>query len=180
MSHSERSILVAREISGVVVRVEGRGTAHACPALREWIESELATGCDDVRIDLAHCTHLDSTFVGTLIFLAKRAQLKGCRLVLAHPSAECQQVLKQMCVQSLFAADCADRGSRVTDASEVVWSELSGDINPNNWRSFKQNVVQAHEELAGVPGPLSDRFRQIAETGKQELQDAQTAQGKLP
>jgi anti-anti-sigma factor len=172
MERAYGRIFVARFAAGSGVRIEGRAAAHNCPALRQWLEEELEDGTERVFIDLAGCTHLDSTCVGTLLFLAKHPQLQRGGLQLVRPSAECQQVLRQMCVLRMFAIGDEAGGMPAGHENEGFWSELTCEWNDGARQLFKQNVVQAHEELAGVPSPLSDCFRQIAEEGKKELQEA--------
>ena len=164
MSASPCRMFTGCRQSVLLIRVVGRGNSQGCPALRQLAEQRLASGIDRVQIDLAECTHLDSTFVGTLLFLAKHPRLRERgRLQLVRPSPECLQVLKQMSVGRLF--DICDS----VDYSACEWQELGSDMEPLDRSLFRQNVVEAHEHLAAVPGPLSDCFRAIAEAGRQEL-----------
>lgn len=153
----------------LLVRVVGRGTSHNSPALRQTAEEKLAGGTGCLRIYLAECTHIDSTFVGTLLSLARRPDLKQIGLQLCAPSLECRRVLKQMAVLSLFEVlDCD------SDPPQADWQEVSPYSGGDNTWAFKRNVVEAHEQLASVPGPLADCFRAIAESCREELEAAQS------
>ena len=160
-------VFVARRQNVLLLRVIGRGIAHGCPALRLHAEQALTSGVERVRIELAECTHLDSTFIGTLLFLSKHPALRAAgSLELVSPSAECRELLKRMCVARLFAID------ESAGDFECEWRELSSEFDPNDPHYFKQNVVEAHEALAAVPGPLSECFQAIADSGRQELKSS--------
>lgn len=171
MTEPAGRIFAACHETELLLRVVGRGTSHDCPALRQFAERCLAGGASSVRIDLAECSHLDSTFVGTLLFLAKHPALaQGAGVQLVAPSPESRRVLQQMAVLRLF-----QELEAAPTPPQLTWQEISCDACGTDSWQFKQNVVEAHEQLAAVPGPLSDCFRAIAETCRQELENA----GKL-
>src|SRR3954471_15002195 len=85
------------------LQVQGRGNMQQCPALRRWVEERVDRGCTRVWIDLSRTTHLDSTFIGTLLILNRRLLAGGGeRIMLAAPSAACAPLLSQMHVQNQF------------------------------------------------------------------------------
>ncbi|HTL51064.1 MAG TPA: hypothetical protein VL860_00665 [Planctomycetota bacterium] len=63
-------LLVARHDSMVVVRVEGLGHMALAPGLNEIFNQCFDSGCRQVLVDLAECTGVDSTFMGTMVGLA--------------------------------------------------------------------------------------------------------------
>ena len=67
------------------------------------------------------------------------------------------------------AKDLFETSAAPNALASAGWQELSGDFKHLGPHSFKQNVVDAHEELAQVPGPLSDCFRAVANQTAQEL-----------
>ncbi len=71
-------LLVARHGSMVVVRVEGLGHMALAPGLNEFVNQCFDSRCRQVLIDMADCSGIDSTFMGTMVGLA--AELNG----LAH------------------------------------------------------------------------------------------------
>lgn len=63
-------LLVARHGSMVVIRVEGLGHMALAPGLNEFVNQCFDGGCRQVLIDMADCTGIDSTFMGTMVGLA--------------------------------------------------------------------------------------------------------------
>lgn len=151
--------------AGTVIycQVEGWGTmAHSLP-LRRYAEQGLEAGASALRIDLHNCQYMDSTFLGTLIWLSRNY---GCRqtdgFALIAPSPECRDLLQKMKLDCLLAVHSGD------GPAEVGWLELSaGDVDP---AAFQRCVIQAHQELANVPGPGKRTFHNIAEALSKELE----------
>jgi len=56
----------------------GAGWAHGM-ALRGYAEQAFAAGATGLRIDLRHCTYMDSTFLGTLLFLKRGGGCGGAQ-----------------------------------------------------------------------------------------------------
>src|SRR5579862_6413419 len=56
---------------------DGRATMHQSLPLRQRAEQALAAGVQAVRVDLRRCTYMDSTFLGTLLFLYRTMAPKG-------------------------------------------------------------------------------------------------------
>lgn len=151
---SASSTLRARQIGATITfRAEGKACMAQGLALRRRAEKALADGDRAVRIDLSDCTYMDSTFVGTLLFLKKRLDRDGGDFALVAPSAPCQALLHQMGLDDLFAVvpACVE--------SPSDWTILSGDLG--DVENCQRGVVQAHEELAHLPGPAGEAFRKV-------------------
>lgn len=153
----------------VHVRIDGRAVAHDCPALRRYVESALASGCRKVFIHLRQCEHFDSTFLGTLLCLQRRAaEDDTVELRLMNPSESAEAILKRMGAASLFRLEAGDG-----PPEHVEWSACEPEQPGNCSQEFRRNVVQAHQQLAEVEGPLGATYRQIAEMAAQDLEAAQ-------
>lgn len=162
-------VLACRRGRSVLVRVHGRGVADLCPALRSFCEQALGGPCTDVLIDLGECSYFDSTFLGTLLYLRKCQGREALPAVtLARPSTECRELLQRMGASRLFAVvdELPERG-------DADWVPLSEAQEGRGSLAFRRNVVDAHQELARVDGPLGDRYRMIAELAAQDLEAAQ-------
>jgi anti-anti-sigma regulatory factor len=137
----------------VTFRVEGRGTMTQSMPLRRFAERCLGEGITAMRVDLRHCTHMDSTFLGTLLtmqgLLARRGQ---GNLTVVSPSPGCAQVLQQMGLDGIFRTEKADE-------PDVAWQELPTETP--DMQTFKRTVTEAHEELANLPGPAGEQFRTV-------------------
>jgi anti-anti-sigma regulatory factor len=153
-----------RDGQTLTFQVKGWGTmTHALP-IRRLAEQGLACGATQLRIDLRHCTYMDSTFLGTLIVLLKAVFARGRRdgFALVCPSAACCKLLQQMGVDDLFPRVTAE------EVDATAWTPLGGEMD--DVQSFKCNVVQAHVELANQPGPAAQTFGPIARRLTEELE----------
>jgi len=156
------------------LQVQGRGNMQQCPAMRNWVEERLGGGCTRVWIDLSRATHLDSTFIGTLLILNRRLLAGGGeRIVLAAPSAACAPLLSHMHVQNQFVV------SNDPPESRQWQDELRVEANTLSSYGFKQNVVDAHQELADLGGPASEQFRELAAQMAKELKPLPKRPGSL-
>jgi anti-anti-sigma regulatory factor len=156
------------------LQVQGRGNMQQCLAMRKWVEQRIVGGCTHVWIDLSRATHLDSTFIGTLLILNRRLLVAGGeRIVLAAPSTACAPQLSQMHVQNQFviANDPPDPRQ---------WqNELSVEANTLSSYGFKKNVADAHRELADLGGAAAEQFRALANQMAKELKPPPEAPGSL-
>lgn len=151
------------------LRVCGRAQAHQCPAMRRFAEDVLSGRAREIRVDLSGCEHFDSTFLGTLLHL-RRAKCEGgqAQLTLVSPSEACLQILARMGARSLFRIE-----SGGDDADTQEWDALPEEEAGGGDLEFKRNVVQAHQELAGVDGPMRATYQMVAEMAAQDLASAQ-------
>ena len=72
MADVSGQIFAAKQADELDFRIVGRVTCHHCPAMRQFAEQAL--GATRIRVDLQACTHFDSTFLGTLLFLRRPAK----------------------------------------------------------------------------------------------------------
>lgn len=163
MSTAQNRVRARREDAAVTFQVEGWGRMTHSLSLRRYAERALTEGVKSVRVDLRHCTHMDSTFLGTLLCLKRRVEQAGGEFALVSPSPQCCQVLRQMAVESMFSVREEDE----TDGGG--WSDLCGDMQDVD--GFRRNVAHAHEELANIEGPAGAQFREVVRSLAQELGD---------
>jgi len=169
MAEPSGTIFATFESSTAVVRVRGRAQAHQCPAFRKFAEDVLARRINCLQVDLSECEYFDSTFLGTLLHLRKTpGQDGGSMLTLVSPSEQCLQILGRMGAKTLFRIDS---GRAADDDSQ--WHILPEEQPGQCGLDFKRHVVEAHQELAQVPGPMQDRYKMIAEMAAQDLEAAQ-------
>jgi anti-anti-sigma factor len=145
-------------------RAEGRATMHHSLPLRQCVEQAACAGTIHVRVDLRDCTYMDSTFLGTLLFLKKMTD-KRCLgdFALVGPSAVCMQLLKSMCLDRIYPIQAAE------ELPAEGWTALY--TEKPEAPEFRRNVVEAHQELAGVPGPASVIFGPVANCLAKDLEE---------
>jgi len=134
-------------------KVDGRGTMHQSTSMRRQAEAFISAGVLHINVDLRDCTYLDSTFLGTLIFLDK--QLRACqgRFSLIAPSPACTKLIHQMGLDE-YMGEHADAVSPTTG-----WTELPA--SGNDGQTMRRTVEQAHQELAALPGKAGAAFEEV-------------------
>jgi anti-anti-sigma factor len=141
---------------------------NQCLSFRRFAECCLAAGATTLRVDLRRCTFMDSTFMGTLLFLKRAAhQKEKGEFVLVSPSPQCCKLIKQMGVEGVFPIEQAE------EPAGCRWCDLPSDAKDQP--AFKENVLQAHQELAQIEGPASEPFRAVVRCLTQEMEEAARA-----
>jgi anti-anti-sigma factor len=147
----------------VLFRVEGRAQMDLGMALRRCGEQGLARGATSMLVDLRQCAYMDSTFLGTLLFLKRAAERRPCgRFALVAPSLDCCQLLEQMGLADVFPIATGEELA-VVDCTAL-------DAGMDDVKAFQLNVVQAHVELANLPGRAAEPFKKVARMLTQEME----------
>jgi anti-anti-sigma factor len=164
--NAQNRMFGCRDGAVIHVRVEGRAAAHQCAELKRFVCEAIDEGARDLRIDLADCTYADSTFVGTLLQLRKRAAAEAeGRVTLEGPNPAMQKILTGMGVSRMFAVQpLAD------ESLPHAWSMLEGEEAGLCSRAFKENVLAAHTELAAASDICRERYAPIIEAAALELE----------
>src|SRR4051794_22787763 len=166
-------VRVHRADQTVTFRVEDRATMAQSPALRRCAEQNLASGARVVHVDLRHCTYLDSTFLGTLLCLKRDMDRRGQgEFALVSPSPQCSRLFQQMGVVEIFPVVTAD------ELPPGAWADLSGGADDVN--ALKGNVMQAHQELARLPGAAGAAFQGVVRCMSQAEKEGKPAGGISP
>jgi len=139
-----------------LIRIEGRVNLSHSPGVRSFGLRWLQEPEHLLVFDLRQCRHMDSTFVGTLLFLQRHVEEGGRgTLILAAPSEECLRILGDMGVNEAFRVE----------EKEV--------LTPGNWTVLELDkaaqmqvrgcIVDAHRALASTPGRAGEQFLRVAE-----------------
>jgi len=163
MATQQGMIRVQQHEHTVTFQPEGHATMHHSPSVRRFAEQCLADGMTVLHVDLRHCTHMDSTFLGTLLFLKRLVERReDGKFALLSPSPQCHRLLQQMRLDTIFPI------VRIEDSGAGTWDELPS--KPEDVAAFKRNVVQAHQELGCLEGPAGETFRELASGLASELE----------
>jgi anti-anti-sigma factor len=160
MAAPNGAVRVRHQDQAVTFQVLGWGTMRQSLCFRRCAEQALAAGVQSVRVDLRHCTYLDSTFLGTLVTLQRAACRLGRKFALVCPSPGCCRLFRQVGVEDIFASEAAD------EPGDEGWTDLGGEREDAG--EFNRNVVQAHEQLADLGGPAAEAFGQVARQLRRE------------
>jgi anti-anti-sigma factor len=136
----------------VTFQIEGQATLRQGLPLRRYAEECLnESGVPSLRVDLRRCTWMDSTFLGTLLLLFKAVNRKGQgSFTLVSPTAPARRLLQQMGMNAICP---------VCEGDEPTGPWLQVDSPAEDGETFQCRVLQAHQELADLPGPAGEAFR---------------------
>jgi anti-anti-sigma factor len=162
MAASQGNLCVCQQDQKIIFRAEGLARFAQGLALRRCGEEALAAGVTKLWVDLRRCEHMDSTFLGTLLYL-KRAmnQCEHGEFVLVSPSPQCCQLLDSMSLDGVFPTVTAEE-------ADAAWKNLPCEVERGD--GFKASVVQAHEELANLPGKAGEPFRDLVRGLRQDME----------
>lgn len=153
---------VARTRGGYCVRVEGRGTMRQSHSAAEFMGKSLAAPGAAVVVDLSACDYLDSTFLGCLVDMHRRAgKEKPPRFVVYAPPEKVQKLLQPMRLDLVLNA--TEQPPEV--AGEFVTLPAAEPGTPDVMR----HVMECHRLLADVGGPQKAVFTAIADNIEREL-----------
>jgi len=169
---------VARTPTGYCLRVEGRGTMKESRSAAEFVIRSLeTTPAPTIAVDLSACEHLDSTFLGCLVEMQRRAgkaaaataipnlSSTGPRFVVSAPPEKVKKLLSPTRLDVVLK----------TTAEPVQltgqWVELpaADPASPDVIR----HVMDCHRRLAELGGPQQAAFAAIADNIQRELQGKQ-------
>jgi anti-anti-sigma factor len=147
-------IRVHEEGAVLTLDVAGPATMMESPAVQTYANERLLRGIRAIRVDLRDCTTMDSTFSGTLLALKRQLAPLGGSFTLVSPSAKVCELLNQMGLVDFYDVALAER-------VEGAWREITS-CTPRV-DQLRRLVLDAHDELARVPGPAGRTFRAVAD-----------------
>ena len=154
------TLSVQRIDGGYLVNVHGKATFQHSHAFRDFVARSLECGAR-VVVDLNGCLYLDSTILGCMAILHRRAKADGADFAISADPPVLEKLLKPTRLDQLL--ELADPPP--TPQSTPV--QLPGVDSAQG--EFGQLVCDAHRALAELGGPAADTFRRIADDLSREL-----------
>jgi anti-anti-sigma regulatory factor len=159
------------------IRFEGKGSFINSPAVKAFGDSRIAAGETRMVVDLAGCTGMDSTFMGTLAGMAARlsAQESG-GLQIAEPGERNRRSLEDLGLDFLMEIDPPDAAWR--GRVDQIRRELHEPRMPGAFGRAQRarHVLEAHQALAEIndgnagefAGVISQLEKDLAENSSKE------------
>lgn len=152
------------------IRCEGKGSFVNAPKVKQYGEERLAAGERLMIVDLAICTGMDSTFMGTLAGLAmKLNKREGGSLQVAGAGERNRASLEDLGLGNLMQVD----------PPEALWrermEEVRGALSPVGEpvvlsdRQRAEQVLEAHRVLSAAHDPNARKFAGVVQVLEQEL-----------
>lgn len=171
---TEQSITACREPGFAWIRCEGKGSFQNSPTLKEWAEREIENGATTLVIDLAACTGMDSTFMGTMAGLAMRLmKIPDGKLQVAEPGEKNKQSLEELGLDALMDIDPGESEWKTRAA------EIRGRLKPCEKDISKidkaPHVLEAHQKLVEADAKNTEKFATVLDFLEAELKAKQSA-----
>ena len=163
---------VARTPTGYCVRVEGRGTMRESRPAAEFVSQSLAASpAPTIVVDASACDHLDSTFLGCLVEMQRRAKstaaqgVSGPRFVVSAPPEKVKKLLSPTKLDVVLKLTAQPPQL----AGEWVDLPAADPAGPD----VARHVMECHRRLAELGGPQRAAFAAIADNIERELRAKQ-------
>jgi len=154
------------------IRCEGKGSFLNSPTMKSFGDQRIASGEQVLVVDLAACTGMDSTFMGTLAGMASRlAAVEGGVLQIAEACDRNRRSLEDLGLDFLMQIDPPEakwRGQLDRIRAELKLAD-AGQSMEQKQRS--RLVLQAHEVLSGVSEKNAREFANVVGMLKEQLAD---------
>lgn len=161
------------------IRCEGKGSFLNSPAMKAFGDQRIAAGDKTLVVDLAACSGMDSTFMGTLAGMAARLSARdGGSLQIADPGSRNHRSLEDLGLDFLMRIDPPEAAWRghINEVREALTAPEVAQ-SPTPLQRTKM-VLEAHEELAGQNDKNAQTFSNVVTLMKKELEEKQKKSGK--
>ena len=161
------------------IRCEGKGSFLNSPVMKSFGDERIAAGEGLLVVDLAACTGMDSTFMGTLAGMAARlSAVEGGVLQIAEPGERNRRSLEDLGLDFLMEIN----------PPAAVWrgrvDVIRADLNPpqplgglgQNQRA--RHVLEAHQTLSGVSDKNAREFANVVEMLKDQVSGKEESENK--
>jgi anti-sigma B factor antagonist len=159
------SILVGVTGKAVYIKVRGKGSFQNSPALKEFARQMFERGQRIFIFDLAECSVMDSTFMGTLAGMALRLRESSGALLVRNVNERNFELLRNLGLNNLFEIEPnADVAARELDGASTLKTDDSVSRSEN-----AACMIEAHEALVDADPENLARFKDVLEYLRQDL-----------
>ncbi len=151
----------------VIIIVDGEGTMKISHVLKKFVMN-LMDGSNEhkrvFKIDLRHCTYIDSTFTGLLVILEKYSRTKNnVKFEIVDPSEFCLNVLETMGILNMFDISYGNADYR----------ELSVELESFHIEKTEKAILMylAHKELSEVNKDNEKEFQDVQKYLKKHIEE---------
>lgn len=169
--HQTPAILVGLFQDVAWVRVTGKGCFQISPQLRQFAEQIVARGQLNLVVDLEDCTVMDSTFMGTITGIATRL-LKAGRFQIINANPRNLGLLRTMGLDHILDVD--QSGECWKEERKLVRQNVTQPLDEIAMSKVERTelVMEAHEALCQANAANTNRFRDVIEYLKRDLDEA--------
>ena len=171
MEASDDRLEVATRGEDAFVRVVGRGSFKAGPALKKFGVLAVDGGCRRVILDMQSCVGMDSTFMGVLAGLVMLLKKQSGEMVMTNLSKKNRFLLETLGLGGLIRMEPAEGDE---EKSKTDLTPLDTAVA---WRETAEVMVAAHETLVTISPDNLSKFKDVLACLKEGLKRKDTAAG---
>lgn len=168
-SNSTSGILAGCNNGQIWVRVDGRGSHQNSRELKAFVQEQIQH-CRGQRVivDLASCTGMDSTFMGTLTCLSSRLDEAGGALHVIHAAGRNAELLRGLGLDALFTVD-----EHEEHLPPVGSTECAALPKVECGKGERREIcLESHEALVAADRRNEVKFRDVIELMRTECRPA--------
>jgi anti-sigma B factor antagonist len=173
---AENAILAESFDGFTWIRCEGKGSFLTSPALKSFAEARVAAGERCIVVDLAACTGMDSTFMGTLAGLAARLSAPGGKVQVADVNERNRRSLEDLGLDFLLEIDppVALWRGRV-DEVRASLRHVRDHSAPGQLERAK-HVLEAHQVLSAANPENAQKFAGVVHLLESEVAEKEDSE----
>lgn len=140
------------------------------PVMKSFGDERIARGESLLVVDLAACTGMDSTFMGTLAGMAARlSAMKGGVLQIAEPGERNRRSLEDLGLD--FLMEINPPAARWRGRVDAIRSELAPPLEAGALGQVQRarHVLDAHQTLSGVSEKNAREFAGVVDMLKEQV-----------
>ena len=152
------------------IRCEGKGSFVNSSIVRNFGDERIAAGEHRIVVDLAACTGMDSTFMGTLAGIAaKLTEKDGGTLQIAEPGERNRRSLEDLGLNYLMEINPpgADWHDKIAAIRSGLKPRTASDFPGQFDRA--RHVLEAHKNLTGISDKNARDFSEVVTMLENEL-----------
>ncbi len=175
-SPAEDKIVVAVCDDVCVAKIEGRGSFKISGLLRDFGHRMVDSRHRPLMLDLRNCIGMDSTFMGTIAYLAcKFKQSQSPRIFMVNLSDKNHQLASTLGLQ--YMVNLHLLGGTLPEGFDIMHAKFCGPgtrltaAEPETKRQQAEIMLEAHESLANLTPDNREKFQDVIDYLKHDLQD---------
>jgi anti-anti-sigma factor len=158
-------ILVAMENSIAYIQIKGKGSFQNAQPVKTFYKEMLRKNITRFVVDLEECSHMDSTFLGTIVGLAMQLKEKVGKLQIINAGAHNTDVMKDL---GLHRVSTIEIGPPSIEPARV--KELQ--TQPSDQKSIAEHMLEAHETLMQIDPANMAKFKDVIAYLKEDLRQS--------
>ncbi len=160
------SILVGCNQKVVCIRVQGKGSFQNSTGIKDFAAAMIQRGHREFVVDLTNCPVMDSTFMGTLAFIAQRLLSLGQGgLYVIKANERNKDLLEGLGLNQILSLN----GEQAAIYADELEAEQQLPAAPTDKRATTETMIAAHQALVEADPDNLCKFKDVLDYLKLDL-----------